>query len=438
MRSELGAVVVDFISGKRGVPAAIGARRARLRSGDTGPHTPGDTERIGRPATRPHGSDSMSPARPDAAGVIPRRLSWSRRLSRSLVCRVFRSADIIVDGDRPWDIHVHDERAFGAMLTTGSLGFGEGYMFEWWSTEDLEELTFRLSRSGLNSLSRFLPLQVLAFIGANIVNRQTVVGSRRVAERHYDLGNDLFFGFLGKYKNYSGAYFEGTNALDAAQLNKMELICRRLRLREGDHLLDVGGGWGELAHYAASHFGCRVTSVNISDEQIRYARTLCDGLPVEVRKCDYRDVAGEFNKIAVIAMLTHVGPKNYQTFMTTMSSCLDKDGLMLVETLCGRWAKTDLDPWTEKYIFPGGVVPSLNQITRASAKLFATRELEEFGRYYVPTLRAWHANLTSSWPTVGSEYSETTRRMLEYFFLSVAGAFRAGHLKYWHILMAKA
>jgi len=202
-------------------------------------------------------------------------------------------------------------------------------------------------------------------------------------------------------------------------------------------LLDVGGGWGQFAHYAATEYGCRVTSINIADEQLRYARELCRDLPVEVRKCDYRELDGVYDKIAVIAMLTHVGPKNYRHFMRIMHDCLKNDGLMLVETLGSRFANRNIDPWIDEYIFPGAVIPSLRQIGKAVHGRFVCTDLEEFGRHYVPTLRAWHANLMASWPVLGDRYPETVRLMLEYFFLSVAGAFRAGRLKYWHLLMAK-
>lgn len=358
-------------------------------------------------------------------------------LSELIVRRVCRSADVLINGPRPWDLQVEDVQFYPTVLRQGSLGFGEGYLRGWWHAADVEELVYRLIRKGFDRMSRALPAHLAAFVVATVSNRQTAARSTIVVDRHYDLGNDLFFGFLGAYRNYSCGYFGEADCLDEAQLRKMEVISRKLQLTESDHLLDVGGGWGQFAHYAASRYGCRVTSINISDEQVQYARELCRGLPVEVQKRDYRELTGAYSKIAVIAMLTHVGPKNYRQFMQITHDCLDDGGLMLVETLGSRFSNRNCEAWIDRYIFPGGVIPSLRQIDKAMEGRFVRTNLEEFGRYYVPTLRAWHANLTASWPALADRYPETTRLMLEYFFLSVAGAFRAGRLKYWHVLTAK-
>ncbi len=158
----------------------------------------------------------------------------------------------------------------------------------------------------------------------------------------------------------------GTQSLDEAQAIKLDLICRRLELAPGDRVLDVGGGWGEFARHAATHFGCHVTSINIADEQIRHARELCAGLPVEIVKCDYRDLSGSFDKVAVIAMLTHVGPRNYRSFMSIVHDRLAPGGRVLIETLGSRISKVNCEPWTNTYIFPGGVVPSMRQLDRAA------------------------------------------------------------------------
>src|SRR5262249_5492720 len=146
--------------------------------------------------------------------------------------------------------------------------------------------------------------------------------------------NDLFCRFLGRYRMYSAGYFAGGDPadLDEAQRRKLDLICRKLELSSSDHLLDVGGGWGELAHHAARTYGCPATSINTSHEQIRFARGLCRGLPVEVVECDYRNVEGRYDKIAAIAMLPHVGHKNHGGFMRIMQEHLAPDGLFLIET----------------------------------------------------------------------------------------------------------
>jgi cyclopropane-fatty-acyl-phospholipid synthase len=174
-------------------------------------------------------------------------------------------AGVMVDGNEPWDIQVVDQRFFRAVLTQGSLGLGETFLSGWWTCNDLEELSYRLIRSRLYKASLLLPLPVAANLLHAIVNQQSKEKSLRVAVRHYSLGNDIFLSFLGHYHNYSCGYFLDTDDLDVAQRLKLEKVCRLLDLRPGDRVLDVGGGWGEFARYAATHHGCHVTSINIAD-----------------------------------------------------------------------------------------------------------------------------------------------------------------------------
>jgi cyclopropane-fatty-acyl-phospholipid synthase len=360
------------------------------------------------------------------------------RLSERIVSWLFSFADVAINGNRPWDIRVRDDRFFATVLLEGSLGLGESYLRSWWACDDLEELFYRLITGGLERVSRALPIQVLGRLSDALVNQQTMQKSLRVAERHYNRGNDLFLSFLGTYKNYSGAYYESAaRTLEDAQLAKMEKICRELDLRPGERLLDVGGGWGEFARYAATRYGCRVTSINIADEQLAYAANYCRDANVEIRKCDYREVTGRYDKIAVIAMLTHVGYKNYRLFMQTMDGCLEPGGTILVESVGGHVSQRNCEPWTDKYIFPGGMIPSLEQLDRSIRGLYRRTRLSEFGLSYVDTLRSWHRNLLDAWPTLQQRYGETTRLMFEYFFLSCAGAFRARDLVYWHIVLSK-
>jgi cyclopropane-fatty-acyl-phospholipid synthase len=154
---------------------------------------------------------------------------------------------------------------------------------------------------------------------------------------------------------------------------------------------------------------------------------------VEVVKCDYRDATGTYDKVAAIAMLSHVGHRNLREFMRVAHDRCKPGGPVLIETIGSRVAKVNLEPWTDRYIFPGGVIPSLRQIERAYAGIFDRVPVIDFSRDYVPTLRTWNDNLESAWPELSSRYPETTRRMLRYYFLTCAAAFRAGHLKYWHI-----
>jgi cyclopropane-fatty-acyl-phospholipid synthase len=389
-------------------------------------------------------SPALGDAEPQAARTGASGAWWDR-LARGAVERVLARIDVRIDGGRPWDIRVLDERFFRRAILQGSMGLGEAYMDGWWQCGDLEELSRRFLASDLEDRFAFLPSYVAPRLAARLTNQQDVARSRRVADVHYSMDNDLFSRFLGRYKMYSAGYFEALGGgggpvdltdLDAAQARKLELICRKLQLKASDHLLDVGGGWGELARYAASTYGCRVTSINISDEQIRFARDYCQGLPVEVRKCDYRDLEGRYDKIASIAMVAHVGHKNHRTFMQKMHDHLAPEGLMLVESTGNNVSRIQVDPWVDRYIFMGATFPSMSQLTAAAEGLFAIDDWQNFGASYPPTLRQWNANFQRDWPALRARYQEPTRRMFEYFFLMGAGAFHARILEYWHLVMA--
>ncbi|MCB1674691.1 MAG: cyclopropane fatty acyl phospholipid synthase [Halioglobus sp.] len=355
------------------------------------------------------------------------------RLLRSSAESAFARAGVSLDGSRPWDITVRDERFFRHVVMNGSLGLGESYMRRYWCADDLEELFRRLVASGLDTTAQRSPQQLFSRLFSRISNQQTQRKSKHNAEHHYNLGNDLFFEFLGRYKNYSCGYFRQAQTLDEAQLAKMQRLCELLQLTEGDRLLDVGGGWGEFARFAATRYGCHVTSINIADEQIAHARQYCRGTNVDIVKCDYRDLSGSYNKIAVIAMFTHVGHRNYRRFMQIMHRLLGSGGKMVMETVGGLTSKSCCEPWTNRYIFPGGMIPSMAQIDAAIDGLFSRDAVEEFGQDYAVTLRQWHHNFMAAWPKLSHRYSDSMRLMFEYFFLSVAGAFRANGLLHYHI-----
>jgi len=356
-------------------------------------------------------------------------------VSRLLAARLLAPLDVRLDGDRPWDIRVRDPRALRKSLTGGSLGFGEAFVDGWWDCGDLEELIYRLVVADLRGLAYMLPAVFLKRRLAALVNLQTRPRSRRVAEQHYDYGNDFFAALLGRHPIYSCGYFREGDDLDAAQLAKMDLICKKLDLRPGEHLLDVGGGWGELARHAAATYGVRVTSINISEEQMRIGRERCRGLDVEIVGCDYRDVRGTFDKVMAIAMFTHVGPHNYRGFMERMSRVLSPGGIFVMEGVWGNATQTTGDPWVDRYIFPGAVIPSGAQTFAAVERLFVVEDLHNFGPHYATTLRAWNANLQQAWPALAARYDERARRTFEYYLLAMAALFRARAMQNWQLVL---
>ena len=356
---------------------------------------------------------------------------------KKVVEELLSSIDVVVGGDNPWDIRVHDDRMYSRILAEKNLGLGESYMDGWWDCDRLDDFIARLLVGGLQEKVKGGLKLLFPVVQAKLFNRQSKARSKEVAERHYDLGNDLFTSFLDEYRQYSCAYFNGADDINEAQQNKLELICRKLNLSEGDRVLDIGSGWGGLAKYAAEKYGCRVTGINISDEQIAYAEHFCEGLPVEILKCDYREVTGCYDKIVSVGMFEHVGYKNYRAFMETAHRCLNTDGILLLHTIGGNESSFQIDPWMSKHIFPNGVLPSVSQIATSIEGLFVMEDFHNLAPHYDKTLMAWHRAFLHAWPRLSSAYDERFRRMWEYYLLSAAGAFRARYNQLWQIVFTK-
>jgi len=344
---------------------------------------------------------------------------------------------ITINGNSPWDIRVRDDRTFPQMLQNKNLGLGESYMEGWWDCQQLDEFICKILTAGLDTKIKGGFKFLMPALSAIIFNMQSKIRSPIVAERHYDLDNELFMSFLDPYNQYSCAYFDGTEDLNEAQQKKINLICKKISLSKDDHILDVGCGWGGLAKYVSEHYGCKVTAINISEKQISYARESCRGLPVQILHCDYRDFQGSFDKIVSIGMFEHVGQKNYKTFMKTVHRCLKDNGIFLLQTIGGNESLIQCDPWINKYIFPNSMLPSITQIGKAIEGLFVIEDLHNLGSHYEKTLMAWHENFQKAWTKLKSRYDDRFKRMWEYYLLSCAGAFRARYNQLWQIVLTK-
>lgn len=357
--------------------------------------------------------------------------------SRHVVEELLFECGVTIGGGNRWDIHVNDERLYDRVLRGKNLGLGESYMDGWWDCRRIDEFMYRVLSTRLDERIRGGLRVLIPYLRALVFNRQDKSGSHEVAERHYDLGNDLFFSFLDPHNQYSCAYFENTDDLNQAQLNKLNLIGRKLELSAGDRVLDIGFGWGGLARYIADRHGCSVTGVNISHEQVDYARKFCRGLPVEILHGDYRDVQGTFDKIVSVGMFEHVGRMNYRTFMEVVHRCLSEDGIFLLHTIGSNESQVTSDPWITRYIFPNGELPSVARISKAAEGLFVIEDLHNLGPHYDKTLMAWNERFQKAWPTLNGNYDKRFKRMWEYYLLSCAGAFRARSIQLWQFVMTK-
>jgi cyclopropane-fatty-acyl-phospholipid synthase len=351
--------------------------------------------------------------------------------------RLAESADIRIDGDRAWDIRVHDDRLFQRVLAHGTLGLGEAYMDGWWDCDQLDELVRRAQTS---ELPRKLvsPTTMLRVAQAKVMNLQSSRRAFQIGERHYDIGNDLYRRMLDSRMIYSCGYWRDADTLDAAQEAKLMLIANKLQLEAGMRVLDIGCGWGGAAQFFAEKLGCELVGVTVSREQASLARERCAGLPVEIRLQDYRELNEPFDRVYSIGMFEHVGVKNYKTYMDVVRRCLaDPDGISLLHTIGALHSRSQTDPWIERYIFPNSMLPSIVQIARAAEDRLVTEDLHNFGTYYDPTLMAWKANVDARWDELSATYDQRFKRMWDWYLLSSAGSFRARKIQLWQIVMSR-
>ena len=368
----------------------------------------------------------------------PRRAAAHVAKEARALAAILEVAGIGLNGPAPWDLQVHNNGFYERLISEGSLGLGESYMDGWWDAPALDEFFARAKRANLHKMHG--QWDSLWLILKSLWNRQTKRFAPRVAREHYDLGNDLFEAMLDSRMQYSCAYWNGAATLDDAQRNKLDLICRKLHLVPGMRILELGGGFGGFAHFAATEHGGRVVSYNISREQVAYARELCANLPVRFECTDYRDArheAGLFDRIVSVGFCEHIGYRNYRAFFELAADKLAPQGLFLLHTIGGNVSYTHTDPWLDRYIFPNGMLPSIAQLGRAIEDLFVMEDWHNFGPDYDKTLMAWHANFDAAWPRLRAQYGERFYRMWTYYLLACAGSFRARTEQLWQIVLSK-
>ena len=354
-----------------------------------------------------------------------RHPTWAARSSfedpgRALLGR----AGITVGGTAPFDTVVHDERVFARVLRDGSLGLGEAYVDGWWDSPAVDQTLSRILGARLAEHLGKSWRETAGVLAARIVNLQSRRRAPQVAERHYDIGNDMYRAMLDRRLVYTCGYWKRASDLEEAQEAKLNLICRKLRLEAGMRLLDLGCGFGGLAKYAAENYDVRVTGITLSRQQLELGRELCAELPVDLRLQDYRDACGIYDRVVSVGILEHVGPRNYRTHMEVVDRCLAPGGISLFHTITNPLSETVGDPWITRYIFPNASPPSVAQLARAMEGRFLIDDLHAFGSDYDRTLMAWYRNFVSAWPKLKESYSERFYRTWTYYLLMCAAAFR--------------
>lgn len=360
----------------------------------------------------------------------------------SRITGLLAKAGIEINGNKPWDMQINDSRALNRILTEPSLGAGESYMDGWWDCPRLDKFFFHVLRH-LNFKEMYPLMTFLNFNLKNFfTNSQSPRLSKQVAEQHYNLDNGLYMAMLGESMAYTCAYWRNANSLDEAQFAKYDLICRKLDLHAGEKVLELGCGFGGFAKYAAEKYGVEMVSINISTEQMQYARQICQNLPVRLVECDYRDVERynpnhvKFDKLVSIGLCEHIGYKNYKTFLKIARENLKEDGLFLMHTIAKNISEPFTDPWIQKYIFPHGMLPTLKIVGGVCENFFVPEDVHNIGTDYDRTLMAWHDNFERAWSRLSARFDERFHRMWRYYLLSCAGGFRARSMQLYQFVFS--
>jgi len=309
---------------------------------------------------------------------------------KEIVKSLLETAGITINGSKDYDIQIHNEAVYSRVLRQGALGLGESYMDGWWDCLKLDQFFYKV-------------------LSANL--EQQIQGD----------WNMLF-------KVATNYIFNGA---------KLDLVCKKIGLRKGQRILDIGSGWGSFIGFAAKQYGADALGVTVSKEQKKLADALYKNLPVTTRLQDYRDINEKFDHVVSLGMFEHVGYKNYRTFMKVAHNALNDDGLFLLHTIGSNNSITGVDPWMGKYIFPSGMIPSIKQIGKSIEGLFVMEDWHNLSTDYDQTLMAWHENFEANWNHLQATYDERFHRMWRYYLLLSAASFRARKNQLWQIVLSK-
>jgi cyclopropane-fatty-acyl-phospholipid synthase len=297
----------------------------------------------------------------------------------------------------------------------------------WWECQAIDQMLTKLvTADAVSQLTPSLPI-IWSAIKSNILNMQTKTRAAKNAKHHYNIGNELYERMLDSEMAYSCGYWKRAKNLNEAQLDKFDLICKKLKLEKGMTLLDIGSGWGGFLRHAVKNYGVIATGVSPADQQILLAKARSVGLNINFYQMDYRDLTGRFDRIVSVGMMEHVGPKNFKEFFEKCEELLTDDGIMLHHLISSTRSQYETDGFFNRYIFPGGVIPSPAQITRAAEDIFVLEDVHNFGLDYDKTLMSWHRNISEKWDEI-PEYDIRFKRMWDYYLLASAAGFRSRNL----------
>ncbi len=371
-------------------------------------------------------------------------------LAQKIIEELLVDVDIKINGTREWDIIVNDPIIYGKIVFGGSLALGETYMQGLWDSRELDKTLTVLLSAKLDQRIPSLPSTLLK-LKSTFFNLQSVSRSKN-SLANYELGNEFYELLLDTHMQYTCGYWKNAKNLEEAQEAKLELICKKLQLKPGMRVLELGSGWGGFAEYAAKNYNCQITAYNIAEKQVAYTRKKTKSLPVAIMLTDYREAKklareqGKFDRVASMGLCEHVGYKNHRTLMEVVDACLTDEGLFLLHTIGKDVSVHHTDPWLQKYIFPNTVISSVKQISTAVEGLFVMEDWHNFGHDYDKTLKAWYNNFNSNWETIKeldcvkqtfTGDTEKFKRMWTYYLSSAAASFRSRKNQLWQIVFSK-
>jgi len=399
--------------------------------------------------------------------IFNKKLSWFEEKCRSLVLHTLgKMKDACIEihensysstyGDTNASLkahmHIHDPSIYSDIIKGGSIAAAEGYISKKWTSSDLTQLIriFARNQKALDEVeNKGGWINTLQNKLLNFKNSNTVTGSKKNILAHYDLGNNLYTRFLDPQMMYSSAIYSDEDAtLDQAQTLKLKTICDKLNLTADDHLIEIGTGWGGLAIYAATHYGCKVTTTTISDAQFEYAQARVDSLAlnekVTLLKKDYRLLEGQYDKLVSIEMIEAVGHKFMGEFFNKCNSLLKPNGKLLIQAITIADQRYDdyrkNTDFIQKYIFPGGCLPSVAVISEhiATSTDMMIDNISDIGLHYARTLNDWRVNFDKNWADISQfGFDEQFKRLWHYYFAYCEGAFIERVISTHHIVARK-
>jgi cyclopropane-fatty-acyl-phospholipid synthase len=346
------------------------------------------------------------------------------------------------------------DKALKDFISRGTMGFLERYMNQ---DIDIEGDFFYVAHLGLLVEQQGLEpnlIEKIKIMYHFLTNRNTLKGSKKNISHHYDLGNDFYSLWLDKNMQYTCAFFKTPeDTLEQAQIQKMDLVCRKLQLKPGDFVVEAGCGWGGFAIYAVKNYGVKMRSFNISKEQIAYAKEWQKREGISEKQLefildDYRNIRNDsyiYDKFVSIGMLEHVGPENYENLFDLIYKKIKPKGLALVHSISRAYPRMQ-DPWVNKYIFPGGYIPSLGEIVvplenmikkNKKPQYLFIMDIENLKYHYALTLDHWSKRFEDNITTIREKYGESFVRMFRVYLRGSSSAFRKGELTLLQILLKK-